>query len=286
MKKNIFLTIFIFLFPVQLLASEIFFFPDSVSTIENSEFETKLFIDTEGKNINAVDVEISVPNDLKVKDLLHGHSIITLWIERPNFSENKIRFSGIIPGGFSGVLGTGPDKAGELLTLVLESKDKATKDLEIDFSEILLNDGHGTSDEVSAKVFTYVYSENEINYQRMIDKTAPDEFEPEIVRSDLFDNKFVLFFSTRDGESGISHFEIKEGENDWEVSESPYLIKDQSLRSKILVKAIDKSGNLKIVEAIVGEDIKTSLSKNGLLLIIIILITVLVLWIARKRKRR
>ena len=35
---------------------------------------------------------------------------------------------------------------------------------------------------------------------------------------------------------------------EWERAESPYLLKDQSLKSIIKVKAVDKAGNEKIVK--------------------------------------
>jgi hypothetical protein len=50
--------------------------------------------------------------------------------------------------------------------------------------------------------------------------------------------------------SGIDHFEVKEGKKDFKKAESPYLLEDQELKSKILVKAVDKAGNEKIAEII------------------------------------
>jgi hypothetical protein len=72
----------------------------------------------------------------------------------------------------------------------------------------------------------------------------------------LFGGKYVLIFNTIDRESGISHFEVAEQKlkfcfpsekEKWERAESPYLIKDQSLKSIIKVKAVDKVGNERIV---------------------------------------
>ncbi|MCK9351673.1 MAG: hypothetical protein M0P76_02710, partial [Candidatus Pacebacteria bacterium] len=64
-----------------------------------------------------------------------------------------------------------------------------------------------------------------------------------------------------DKQSGIGRYEVMETnpwkfgflpstdkETSWVPAESPYILKDQNLRSKILVKAIDKIGNERIVE--------------------------------------
>jgi len=78
------------------------------------------------------------------------------------------------------------------------------------------------------------------------------------VRKDslLFGEKYVLIFNTTDKESGISHFEVAEQKmkfcvptekEKWERAKSPYLIKDQSLKSIIKVKAVDKAGNKRVI---------------------------------------
>ena len=63
-----------------------------------------------------------------------------------------------------------------------------------------------------------------------------------------------MVFSTQDKQSGISHYEVCEGNFhwlgcDWKKVESPYLIIDQNLGDRIEVKAVDLAGNETVVDA-------------------------------------
>jgi hypothetical protein len=86
-----------------------------------------------------------------------------------------------------------------------------------------------------------------VSLRVMIDTTAPEEFVPEIGQDpSMFEGKYFLSFATTDKTSGIDYFQVKEGKRDFTKVESPYILKDQNLQSKILVKAVDKAGNEKI----------------------------------------
>ncbi len=93
------------------------------------------------------------------------------------------------------------------------------------------------------------WSKEVSRFRAMIDSTPPQDFKPEIGQeSSVFEGKYFLSFATTDKTSGIDYYEVREGKGDWKIAESPYLLKDQSLKSKILVKAVDKAGNEKIAE--------------------------------------
>jgi len=90
-----------------------------------------------------------------------------------------------------------------------------------------------------------------ITFRVMIDTTKPEVFKPEIGKdSSVFEGKYFLSFSTNDKLSGIDHYELMETRNKkqetWKRAKSPYVLEDQSLRSKIFVKAVDKAGNEQI----------------------------------------
>jgi hypothetical protein len=90
-----------------------------------------------------------------------------------------------------------------------------------------------------------------ITFRAMVDSTSPEDFKPEIGKDPtIFGGKYFLSFATTDLTSGVQYFEIKEGKRDFKRAESPYLLEDQSLENKILVKAVDKAGNEKISEII------------------------------------
>jgi hypothetical protein len=289
-KMMLFVLAFTLVVPTSAFGASLLFSPSDVSTTLGSKFSVKLLIDTEGEKVNAIEGVINVPDGLKVFDILHGSSLLTFWVERPNFRGGKIYFSGVTPGGFFGPydLSSGTFRGpGELLTLVIKSEDQGEQIMDIESITVLLNDGSGTQTISRTSNFTYNYSDQEVEFVETKDNTLPDDFTPEIIQDELFDNKYVLIFSTRDGQSGISHFEIKEGKRDWVVAESPYIIKDQILRTSLMVKAIDNAGNVRIVEVVEGEVGKSLLRYGNISIIIIILIFVLlVLWISKRQKRR
>ena len=100
-------------------------------------------------------------------------------------------------------------------------------------------------------------------FRAMIDTLAPEEFTPKIGEDKaVFEGKYFLSFATKDGLSGIDHYEVQEvprkltrndAKEEWKVAESPYLLEDQNLVSIIKVKAVDKAGNERIVEIIPPE---------------------------------
>jgi len=88
-----------------------------------------------------------------------------------------------------------------------------------------------------------------VGFRAMIDTMPPEEFRPEIGKDpSMFEGKYFLSFATNDSSSGLDYFQVKEGKRDFKRVNSPYLLEDQSLRSKISVKAVDKAGNEKITE--------------------------------------
>ena len=81
------------------------------------------------------------------------------------------------------------------------------------------------------------------------DKDQPEEFKPEIAQSpEMFEGKYFLVFATQDKGSGIDHYEVCEGsKKKCVIAESPYLLQNQELNQEIFVKAVDKSGNERVV---------------------------------------
>lgn len=135
-----------------------------------------------------------------------------------------------------------------------------------------------------------------LTFRAMLDGTPPEPFEPEIAKDpSMFEGKYFLSFATTDKTSGIDHYEIIEADRrgyqrrttrkaEWKIGESPYLLEDQSLRSIIKVKAVDKAGNEKIAEIIPPYKITW---KDVLPWIVLALIIVGVIWwIIKSRNRR
>ncbi|MFH1036805.1 MAG: hypothetical protein V1756_01940, partial [Patescibacteria group bacterium] len=111
------------------------------------------------------------------------------------------------------------------------------------------------------------------------DKNPPSDFELKISK---IENDYFLIFSAKDIETGIDHYEIREGEYGWKTGNSPYLLENQNLRNKIQVKAIDRAGNERV-----SEIISKQLVVFCVIIFSLIILAVFGIWmIFRKFKRK
>jgi len=131
-------------------------------------------------------------------------------------------------------------------------------------------------------------------FRAMIDATSPEEFKPEIGKAPaVFEGKYFIAFSTIDKQTGIDYYEILEADKrgyqrgtirkaEWKKGSSPYLLEDQSLRSVIKVKAVDKAGNERIEEIVPPYKVTW---KDVLVIILILIGAGVIYWIIRKIKK-
>jgi hypothetical protein len=252
------------LLPLSVNAAVLYLEPSQGEYHQGDTFIVEARIDTEEECINTVKVIISFPKDLlEAKDFSTGNSILTLWLQTPKIDQKEglISFTGGIPGGFCGPLPGEPGKPNLLGRIIFRvvSRDVLRGLAEISFkedSQVLLNDGLGTPAKLTLKgaVFTILpkiaeVSKEEWQEELEKDNIPPEPFEIEIHRyPSIFEGKYFIVFSTTDKQTGIDHYEVKEGKRDWKRAESPYLLEDQSLKSIIKVKAVDKAGNERITE--------------------------------------
>ena len=257
------------------------------------QFQVDILLNTDNKDINAIEGKIIFPKKLiELTEIKDGNSIINFWIdpvrncvsngvERPG----EICFAGITPGGYS-------DKRGLIFSLVFQSTEEGQGTIKARDIKALLNDGEGTETGVTVSNLQFVISKQapppKPTPAEKKDIDMPEIFEPTVASDPtMFDGQYFLVFATQDKGSGIDHYEVCEGKRKCVVAESPYLLKNQSLDEKIIVKAIDKSGNERIV--ILPAQKPAVWYKNYLLLAIIILVMAIAyfvwkfLW--RKRKR-
>ena len=232
---------------IPVFAAEIFFDAKTRELKVNQLFEVGVFINTDGESINAVEGKIVFPEKLlKLKEIRDGNSIVNFWIERPKVSNGEVLFSGITPGGFI-------DKQGLIFSTVFQARQAGRGLVEIREIKALLNDGKGTATNTSISNLELVISGSTAAAPPPVienkDTDLPEAFEP-MVASDpeIFDGKYFLVFATQDKGSGIDHYEVRE--KFWAgfvTAASPHLLQNQRLDKKIFVKAIDKSGNERVV---------------------------------------
>ncbi|MDO8558517.1 MAG: hypothetical protein Q7S09_05040 [bacterium] len=136
-------------------ASALFFNPqDGIEVEEGESIVVEARLDTEGNSINAIDALMHFsPQAFEVADVSRGDSAITLWITEPliDNANGTVRFMGGIPLGASFT-------SGLIAKITLQARAVGESMLGWDrASQILLNDGRGTKDELevletSAKV--------------------------------------------------------------------------------------------------------------------------------------
>lgn len=210
--------------------------------------DIRIAIDTQGESVNAIEGSFKLPEDVEVKQVSDANSVVSLWVQQPEIKNNTISFSGLIPGGVD-------DKNGLLLTLRLKS-GVGTYAIAGQDIRAYRNDGQGSQIPVEGELLLRV-AEGVATAANDTDREPPDNFAPTISSDkDVYDGKYFLTFQTQDKGSGMDHYEVMEVPkpswlnpelNGWEKVESPYLLKDQSRKSDILVKAVDKEGNFIVV---------------------------------------
>jgi hypothetical protein len=230
-----------------------------------------IYLDTQFEEINTVEVYVNFSDNLVFRDYLDGKSIITHWIEKPyvvvpsaHYMASQITFSGIIAGGISG-------RNLNLVELVFEAKESGRAKIEIyEKSKVLLNDGLGTKTKLIALSQSFKIldieslSRSELALLRekikIKDNFPPEPFKIYLAKNkEIFNGKYYITFEAKDKQSGIAYYEISEKpvtfiflakpdikNLSFKKAESPYVLEYQSLRSYIVVKAVDKAGNERV----------------------------------------
>ncbi|MDQ3076929.1 MAG: hypothetical protein M3Q63_02675 [bacterium] len=220
-----------------------------------------VYVDSGGENINTIEASIEIPSHLfRVSEVLSNDSIITLWIEKPLLVDahptSSIHFIGLIPGGFNELrspYGNNKHQA-KILSFYLQPLEEGIGTITIKNPVILRNDGLGTPLDVKNTSVEIKSSKPSsimgTTIPSIIDNEAPDHFAIELGRDEsLYRGRWIIAFNAQDKGSGIDHYEVSESRNDthdWIKAQSPYVLRDQDLKSAIYVKAIDKKGNIRI----------------------------------------
>ncbi len=215
-------------------------------------FVVPILLDTEGDSINTLEGTLTYPTDtLRLREIRDGNTTVSLWVERPlEVTPGKVRFAGVIPGGYQGT-------EAEMMTLVFEAQASGRGRFVLNDGMAYRNDGTGQSSPMPLRSAAFDIEESGSGAQVAPltegDATPPGIFMP-VVSSDpsLLDGKWFVAFATQDKESGIDYFEVAERQGfrfplfqklDWKRATSPVVLSDQSQRSYIYVKAVDRAGN-------------------------------------------
>ncbi len=229
--------------------------------------------------INATTVELIYPKGLmNASAVSKGESVLTLWPSEPVVDHERglVSFSGGIPAGYCGRILGDPGKTNIIAKVIFNIPGEASGDtalsrplpMPITFGAgtmVLENDGFGTPVPLILEVGTFtrtVASSGAPNEWLEIvhaDVIKPDIFAPMLHQDEkMFQGKHFLIFSAIDKQSGVHHYEVSEDDPQslgmvrgtpreialFVNAVSPYVLRDQELGSRIIVRAIDHAGNV------------------------------------------
>lgn len=241
-----------------------------------------VLIDTENQNINVVEGDVSIVmggDNIVIKDLSVAGSSFLLWPVKPSFSQslNKISFTAGIPGGIN-------KRDAILFKIILQIQAEGQIVLSPANIKAFVNDGRATPVQIKFSPITFSSSAlgdggGVNNWGKIIigDNKKPFGLMAEIGSdSSLFEGKTFVAFSAFDNESGIDHYEVKEGDREVVRSGSIYVFQNQQKLEPTLIIAYDKAGNSR--KLWLRE--KTTLEKINLPIIIFYSISIILLIMA------
>lgn len=285
--KYVFFTL-VFFMAIPVFASEFSFITDSKTVFVGQQFKIDLNLNTKGESINALEGKIFFPPDLiEFSEIRVGNSIVNFWIEKPVYQDGHVIFSGVIPGGYTF------DK-GLVLSVILKAKQEGNTFIKIEDGNTLLNDGNGTQSALTiSNLEMNILSARGVVEEpviKIVDQELPDTFKPEISQDpNLFANQWFVVFVAQDKGSGIKKYEIRESKyrffnfSRWIEAESPYVLTDQNLTSNIFVKAVDNSGNERIIRLSPANPIIWYTNLENWFIIVIVVIVMLLSFIIFKK---
>ena len=273
--------------PYSVFASNVYIDTSHPDSFVGDTVMFSVRVDSENKNINAVEGGVLLDyltESVSLIDINTAGSKFSLWPGKPlpSASNTSISFAGGAPGGLN-------SKDAIIFNIVLKLQKVGQITLAPNNFSVYLNDGKGTKDGVNVKNLVIDVLPKKPDYKSVDDLSSltsndktPPEFIEAIISHDsyVFDNQYFVSFFAVDKDSGIAYYEIKEGDRDFVRTESPYLLQDQSLKSIVQIKAVDKAGNESITKAEIAVP-PAPFYKNILFWIITLLIAVLIFYVLR-----
>ena len=273
-------------FPVVCLASTVTFVPQENEVGLHTPFLLAVHISA-GVPINVIDLSIDFPDGMRPVDVSDGNSVVSMWIQKPSYDESThtLTLTGFIPGGFVGQDGT--------VATVRVAADKAgsyTIALNRAASHIYLNDPPARDDTIAGGTVSLRASATKSNISNEIpDAFPPEEFTPQVAQMPTDTGvAWMLIFNTQDKGSGIDHYEVREMDplmpfgSVWKTAQSPYLLQDQTLGSRVEVRAIDKNGNVRVEvlesERVVSRLFTYKVFGTEVLALILVMILAVAVW--------
>ncbi len=221
--------------------------------------------------VNALEVGVTYPAQLlKAGAVTKSESILSLWPTEPvlDHARGMVTYSGGVPAGYCGRVQGDPGETNITAKIVFTVlADVQTSEMVLGFeralTNVLLNDGLGTPAPLTFSPLTLSRASAALGVNEWVTEVHEDEIPPDpftvLVHRDpqIFQGKHFLVFGAVDKQSGVHHYEIIEEDPERSgyvvgsrerahpvTGATPYLLTDQTLKSKIIVRAIDNAGNI------------------------------------------
>ncbi len=159
-----------FLQPYPAKASMVYVESAQESIREGELFTTDWYVDTEGQNINSIDLRFGYSRDsLELVESDIGNSLISLWIQAPaEVSPGVIRLVGGVPGGVKG------SRVPIFHSTFKAIKSGQAKLILMEGSGVLLNDGLGNEDSLGFKPVKFLVMPEVANNIKVFSSTHPN----------------------------------------------------------------------------------------------------------------
>lgn len=256
MRSKVLIAAFLFLHLVMTppaMAAEVRVEVPDESTSPGSIVSVHVSLRSVGQPINAFEGVLSIPTGIQLESISYPGSLPVNWIGKPSVVGGRVVFSGIIPGGFEGVLDPLAQglEFGRIFTVNLRTSTLGTYELSPQIIEAYANtDDHEPVVFVTMTdtvVVEGVALSSSVITSATDDIMPPETFSIVLTRDDrIWDGRNFIVFQTSDAGSGIYFYTVTEGTREPVTSGSPYLLEDQSLRSDITVRAYDLAGNIRV----------------------------------------
>ncbi len=284
-------------------AATLYMEPHDVDINRGDTIAVKVRLDTdEDECINVIDGVVSYSSNIEPVDTSRGSSILSVWVEDPKIDKKNrtITFAGGIPNGYCGRIPGDPRLSNTIIELLFRSPgmvvgavdDSDVAEISFDSqTKVLLNDGFGTDAPLALygtniNLLKSVGStiSNEWSSRVTADSIPPEKFSIQLQQTpNAFSNDYYIVFNTTDKQSGIDHYEVMEepledfdlfkwgaANAPWITARSPFLLKDQSLNSSIMVRAVDKAGN-EYLATLVPDKTQRTMSQQGKVILALVI---------------
>lgn len=254
--------------------------------IIQDSFTVSVNISSPGQSINTIEGTVVYPTGfINAKSVDFANSAVALWINQPNLtSPGEIHFSGAIPGGVDG-------SKIELFEVEFEPVAEGKGNIVVKNLKGIKNDGLATLVEFPDQELPFTSQPSEAPPSDNVtptetDTTPPQEFTISLYFDETLEGgKWVALFHTEDQESGIARYEVWETKNGkdeevWVETKGNYILKDQTKKSRIYVRAIDQAGNIRLSSL---EPQKHKTLSTNLTVAIVALLIIVILYIVSKR---